>query len=110
MATAEEGRTIDVEVAYATPARAALVKLQVPAGTRAGEAVRLSGILEQFPEIDFSVNRIGVFGRLCPEDRTLEPGERVEIYRPLVVDPKEARRQRAAEGGVPGPGENRQGR
>lgn len=97
MATAD-GVTIPVEVAFAQPDRQLLIPLRVPAGTNAGEAIHLSGILERFPEIDLSRNRIGVFGRLCAPERVLEAGDRVEIYRPLTADPKEVRRRLAAEG------------
>lgn len=95
MATADE---IAVEVAYALPHRQALVPLQVPAGSTAEAAIRLSGVLQRFPDIDLGRNRIGIFGRLCPLDRELRDGDRVEIYRPLVADPKEVRRRLAAEG------------
>jgi uncharacterized protein len=70
----------------------------VPAGTTAIEAVRLSGIEEQFPEIDLGKHRLGVFGKLCKPDRVLNAGDRVEIYRPLLVDPRAARRELAAAG------------
>lgn len=89
---------IEVEVAYAQPERQLILKLEVPPGTTAVEAVRLSGIEEQFPEIDVRNNRLGVFGKLCKADRPLNPGDRVEIYRPLLVDPRAARRELAAAG------------
>jgi uncharacterized protein len=87
-----------VEVAYATPERQLILELEVPAGTTAIEAVRLSGIEEQFPEIAPGKCRIGVFGKLCKNDRPLLAGDRVEIYRPLLVDPRVARRELAASG------------
>jgi uncharacterized protein len=89
---------IFVEVAYATPERQLILKLEVPANTTAIEAVRLSGIEEQFPEIEAGRNRLGVFGKLCKDDRPLNAGDRVEIYRPLLVDPRAARRELAAAG------------
>jgi uncharacterized protein len=89
---------IQVEVAYATPERQLILPVEVPRGTTAIEAVRLSGIEEQFPEIELGRNRLGVFGKLCKEDRPLNSGDRVEIYRPLLVDPREARRELAAAG------------
>jgi len=85
-----------VEVAYALPERQLIVAVDVPPETTAMEAIRLSGIEEQFAEIDLGINRIGVFGKLCKPDRVLAPGERVEIYRPLKADPKVVRRERAA--------------
>lgn len=90
--------TIEVEVAYARPDRQLVLKVEVPAGTSAIEAARLSGIEEQFPEIELGKNRLGVFGKLCKNDRPLNPGDRVEIYRPLLVDPRVARRELAAAG------------
>lgn len=96
--------TIEVEVAFACPERQLILKVEVPAGTTAIEAVRLSGIEEQFPEIDPGKNRLGVFGKLCKADRVLNEGDRVEIYRPLVVDPRAARRELAAAGKSMGKG------
>ncbi|HEX6928322.1 MAG TPA: RnfH family protein [Gammaproteobacteria bacterium] len=96
MATADG--PISIEVAYARPQEQLLVPLRVPAGTTAMQAIVRSGIQERFPELDLSKARIGVFGRLCPHDRVLEAGDRVEIYRPLAADPKEARRRLAARG------------
>lgn len=90
--------TIQVEVAFARPERQLILKLEVPRGTTAVEAVRLSGIEEQFPEIEPGKSRIGIFGKLCKNDRELNPGDRVEIYRPLLVDPRIARRELAAAG------------
>ncbi len=89
---------IGVEVAYARPDQQLILKLEVPAGTTAGEAIRLSGIEEKFPEIRLDVNRIGVFGKLCQPERPLNAGDRVEIYRPLMIDPRIARRELAAAG------------
>jgi uncharacterized protein len=96
--------TIEVEVAYAVPERQLIVKVEVPVGTTAIEAARLSGIEEQFPEIDLGKNRMGVFGKLCKPDRPLNAGDRVEIYRPLLVDPRAARRELAAAGKSMGKG------
>ena len=90
--------TIEVEVAYARPERQLILKVEVPAGTTAIEAARLSGIEEQFPEIRLGTDRLGVFGKLCKNDRVLNSGDRVEIYRPLLVDPRDARRELAASG------------
>ena len=89
---------IPVEVAYARPERQLILSVEVPSGTTAQEAIRLSGIEEEFPEIDLAKNRIGVFGKLCKPDRVLQAGERVEIYRPLTADPKQVRRELAASG------------
>ncbi|MBI4693781.1 MAG: RnfH family protein [Gammaproteobacteria bacterium] len=86
--------SLAVEVVYALPDQQYVVALDVPPGTTLRGAIERSRILETCPEIDLAVNGIGVFGRRrAPEDLVAE-GERVEIYRPLLVDPKEARRRR----------------
>lgn len=92
------GARIRVEVAYARPDEQVILPLEVEAGTTVQEAIRRSGILERFPEIDLEVNKVGVFGKLSKLDAALRQGDRVEIYRPLIADPKEIRKQRAAEG------------
>ncbi|MDR3428663.1 MULTISPECIES: RnfH family protein [Silvimonas] len=91
---------ISVEVVYATRDKQKLVSIKVPEGTTAEEAVRRSGILAEFPEIDLAVNKLGVFAKAVKSDTVLREKDRVEIYRPLIADPKEVRRQRAAEGKV----------
>ncbi|MED5606347.1 hypothetical protein SAMN05216189_100278 [Pseudomonas delhiensis] len=93
-----EGRSIAIEVVCALPERQRLLRLSVPCGTRVREAVRLSGIAAQFPELDVLNSPLGIFGKAVadPDGRVLEEGERVEIYRPLIADPKEVRKQRAA--------------
>lgn len=96
--------TIRIEVAYARPERQLILALEVPAGTTALEAAKLSGIEEQFPEIDLASQRLGIFGKLCKPDRPLNAGDRVEIYRPLLVDPRVARRELAAAGKSMGKG------
>lgn len=89
---------ITVEVAYALPDRQRIVRMAVPVGTTMLEAVRLSRIAEQFPGLDASSSPMGIFGKAiaAPAERVLANGERVEIYRPLIADPKEVRKQRAA--------------
>jgi putative ubiquitin-RnfH superfamily antitoxin RatB of RatAB toxin-antitoxin module len=89
-----------VAVAYVGPAAQVLEPLEVPAGTTVGEAIERSGLLAQCPEIDLEVFKVGIFGKLAKIDQVLEEGDRVEIYRPLIADPKEARKRRAAEGKV----------
>lgn len=88
-----------VEVAYARPDRQRVLRVEVDAGTRLDETIRRSGILSEFPEIDLNASRIGVFGKLRAPSDTARPGDRVEIYRPLLADPKESRRRRAGRGG-----------
>ena len=87
---------ITVEVVYALPGNQLLVELSVVPGTTAREAIARSGILARFPQIDPDRQRIGIFGRVVKADAVLQAGDRVEIYRPLIADPKEARRRRAA--------------
>lgn len=89
---------VRVEVVYALPQRQALLKIRVPRGTTAREAIKLSGIRGQFPEIDLETAPLGIFGTKIKVDRALNEGDRVEIYRPLKADPREVRRQLAAEG------------
>lgn len=84
-----------VEVVYGTKEHQELIELDVPVSTRLMDAVKQSGILERFPEIDLSSAKMGVFGRIEGPDYRLQEWDRVEIYRPLLMDPKEARRQRA---------------
>lgn len=89
---------IAVEVVYALPHSQQLVELKVAPGTSVEQAIRLSGILERFPEIDLARNKVGIYGKLVRLDTPLKDRDRVEIYRPLIADPREVRRQRAAEG------------
>lgn len=84
-----------IEVAYALPDEQVIIPLQVEPGTTVEQAIQLSGIQETFPEIDISVNKTGVFGKICKLDTPLKEQDRVEIYRKLIADPKESRRQRA---------------
>lgn len=86
---------IDIEVAYAEPECQTIVPMRVPVGTSAAQAVRQSGLMQRFPSIDPRAGCIGVFGVRVPPDTPLAQGDRVEIYRPLRVSPKEARRLRA---------------
>lgn len=91
-----DAETIAVEVVYALPERQRLIALRVPPGTRAGEAVARSGLIAECPELQGQALKLGIYGRLCPEGEVLRAGDRVEIYRPLIADPKEARRARVA--------------
>lgn len=89
---------ITVEVAYATPEQQQIVALDVPANTTVETAIKLSGLLACFSEINLSATAVGIFGKVSKLNQVLKAGDRVEIYRPLLHDPKEARRQRAAKG------------
>lgn len=90
--------SIAVEVAYALPDEQVIIPLEIEAGATCEQAITRSGVLTRFPEIDLAVNKVGVFGKLGRLDAVLREGDRVEIYRPLLADPKEIRKQRAAEG------------
>ncbi len=91
---------ISVEVVYALRDRQKVVTVPLSAGATVREAVERSGLLSEFPEIDLAVNKFGIWNKLAKADALLRDHDRVEIYRPLIADPKEVRRQRAAEGKV----------
>ena len=86
-----------VEVAYALPNQQLIIPISIPPEANAEAAIRLSGVLDKFPEIDLKVNQIGIFGKLSKLDAPLRNLDRIEIYRPLIADPKEARKKRAAD-------------
>ena len=86
---------VNIEVAYAKPELQVLVALMLPEESTVEMAIKASGLLERFPEIGRSELKAGVFGMVCKLDQRVIDGDRVEIYRALVHDPKEARRQRA---------------
>ena len=92
--------TMRVEVIYALPHRQERVTVELPANSTLMAAVERSGLLAKFPEIDPAKNKFGVFAKLGKPDTILRDRDRVEIYRPLIADPKEVRKQRAAEGKV----------
>lgn len=92
--------SIVVEVIYALPAEQVLVTRTLPAGATLRDAVVASGLLEKYPEIDLARNKVGIWSKLAKPDTPLRDRDRVEIYRPLIADPKEVRKQRAAEGKV----------
>ncbi len=93
-ASARMKSTVKIEIIYATPDEQALMGLEVLSGATVGEAIQLSGILELYPEIDLNKNAVGIFSRKVLLDEILQEGDRIEIYRPLKIDPKEARRLR----------------
>ena len=86
---------LQVEIAYALPDIQFLKRIAVPTGCKVEQALILSGLLEQFPEIDLARNKVGIFGKFVQLDMPLQSNDRIEIYRPLIIDPKEARRMRA---------------
>lgn len=97
-AAAQAGaRAINVEVAYARPDVQVILPLELPAGSTLEQAIHASGILERFPEIDLNVNKVSVYGKLAKLDQILRARDRVEINRPLIADPRQARKQRAGQ-------------
>lgn len=90
--------TILVEVAYARRDQQVLIPVRLPPGATVEEAIRRSGVLERFPEIDLARNKVGIWSKLTKLDTPVRDRDRVEIYRPLIADPKEVRRKRAEEG------------
>ena len=91
---------LHVEVIYALPTKQQLVSLRLPPGSTVRQAIEASGLLQKYPEIDLAKNKLGVFAKLSKPDAVLRDHDRVEIYRPLLADPKEVRKQRAAEGKI----------
>ena len=101
MYTGPDAETMRVEVAYATPERQLVLPLEVHRGCTLAEAIERSSICEEFPGLVVDFAAVGIFGRKAPAGQVLQPGDRVEIYRPLIADPKEARRKRARGGEAP---------
>ena len=93
---------ISVEVACALPEKQLIIKLEVPLGTGARAAIELSAMQEEFPQLDIRHCAIGVLGEVVKEDHPLKQDDRVEVYRPLINDPREARRKLAARGSTMG--------
>lgn len=91
---------INIEVVYALPTEQTLLKKAVPEGTTVMAAIEASGLLEKYPQLDLSAHKLGIFGKLTKGDTVLRDKDRIEIYRPLLADPKEVRRRRAEEGKV----------
>lgn len=91
---------IAVEVVYALPGKQPIISLKLAQGSTVRQAIEASGLLQKHPEIDLAKNKIGIFAKLSKLDAPLRDHDRVEIYRPLIADPKEVRKQRAAAGKV----------
>lgn len=89
---------IDVEVIYSLPHQSSTATLSLPEGSTLLDALNASGLLEKHPEIDLKKNKFGIYAKLAKPDAVLRHRDRVEIYRPLIADPKEVRKQRALEG------------
>ena len=93
-----ENDFLTIEIAYALPDEQIILNREVAQGTTIEQAIQASGILEKYPDIDLSKQKVGIFGKLKKPQQALRAGDRIEIYRPLIADPKEVRKQRAAEG------------
>lgn len=91
---------ITIEAVYALPDEQRLFSQAVPEGATVAQAIKLCGILEKYPEIDLTTSKLGIFGKLAQPDTVLRDRDRIEIYRPLLADPKEVRRKRAEQGRV----------
>jgi len=97
---ADSAAPIHVEVIYALAQRQERITVELETGATLQQAVEKSGLLAKYPEIDLTKNKVGVYAKLAKLDTVLRDRDRVEIYRPLIADPKEVRKQRAAEGKV----------
>ena len=91
---------VEIQVCYALAQKQEIVSLRLPEGSTVQQAVEASGLMQKYPEIDLASNKFGVFAKLSKLDAVLRDRDRVEIYRPLIADPKEVRRKRAEEGKV----------
>ena len=87
-----------IEIAYATPEKQKIIECEIIQGTSPRDAIKQSSISDYFPEIDLDNCDLGIFGKAVAPNYELVDGDRIEIYRPLIADPKEVRRQRAAQG------------
>ncbi len=92
--------TIRIEIAYAKPEEQVIIPINVNEGTTVEQAIEQSKIQQRFTEIDLLKQKVGIFSKPCKLDTVLREGDRVEIYRPLIADPKAVRKKRAAEGKV----------
>jgi len=90
--------TLDIEIAYALEDKQIILTLNIDESTKPREAIKASEILAHFPDVDLDAVDIGVFGKAVKADYQLQQGDRIELYRPLIADPKEVRRQRAKKG------------
>jgi putative ubiquitin-RnfH superfamily antitoxin RatB of RatAB toxin-antitoxin module len=90
----DKNEAITVELIYIKPDSQNSLILKIPQGSNISQVIKRSGLLQRFPEIDLAVNKVGIFSKIKPLDYVLNNGDRLEIYRPLLVDPKEARRRR----------------
>lgn len=87
---------INIELIYALPDEQDLIAIQVEAGTNVEQAIEQSGLLKRYPQINLQENKVGIFSKVTQLDTILREGDRIEIYRPLIADPKEVRKRKAA--------------
>lgn len=85
---------MNVGVCYAEAERQTWLRLEVPDGSTVVEAIELSGLLKQYPEIDLTAQKVGIFGKLAKLDTVVQDGDRVEIYRQIIADPKLVKRRK----------------
>ena len=91
----ETTQLITVEVAYALPDEQVILPIEVATDCTVEDAIKRSGILERFPLVDLETDKVGIFGKMCKLNASLRDKDRIEIYRKLIADPKESRRQKA---------------
>lgn len=91
----ENNEHITVEVAYALPDEQLILEVEIPSDSDVEQAIKRSGILEHYPQIDLETDKVGIFGKICKLNASLHHKDRIEIYRGLIADPKESRRQKA---------------
>lgn len=96
----QENNMIHIEVAYATPEEQVIIPIDIESGATAEQAIQQSKIQQLFTDINLTKQKIGIFSKPCKLDTVLRDGDRIEIYRPLIADPKAVRKKRAAEGKV----------
>lgn len=88
-------KQFSIEVVFALPDKQTLLEVVIEEGTTVEQAIQKSGMLKRYPEIDLAKNKVGIWNRTCKLSELLRDGDRIEIYRPLIADPKEVRRRRA---------------
>lgn len=91
-------KMVNVELVYALPEQQTLLSFTVPQGTTIDQAITLSGIQSHYPALDLADMKVGLFGKIAPRKQVLREKDRIELYRPLIADPKEIRKQRAEAG------------
>ncbi|MCW8877954.1 MAG: RnfH family protein [Kangiellaceae bacterium] len=97
MDSLETANSLTIELIYALPEEQELLVIQAPMGSTVEQAIELSGILSKYPEIDLTNTKVGIFSKVTKLNEVLRDGDRIEIYRPLIADPKEMRRKKALE-------------